>query len=247
MDCISLLLLIALGGSCGGVASAIAQNNVNNSYKIRVPFSFDKNTQEARLVALGILGNIIIGAAASISIFFVAGPIFNLEPTNQTTIASSNQKQKVVPIIFDPLVILKLPEKQAIDYAKIFSISVAAGFAGISLMENMAQRVTDITNTTFSGDEQHRANDTVILQEEKENEDGKTKTTAILSSQEEDRKAISLTPTNVIESAQKQVEATDNLANKTPSSEEALNQLPSENSEKGFKASNDKLMVGSSK
>lgn len=245
MDCISILLLIALGGSCGGVASAIAQNNVNNSYKIRVPFSFDKNTQEARLLTLGILGNIVIGAAASVSIFFIAGPIFNLEPTNPATISSSNQKPKFVLMIFDPLAILNLPEKQAIDYAKIFSISVAAGFAGISLMENMAQRIADITSTTFSGDEQHKAKDTVILQEEKE-ENGKTKTTAILSSQE-DRKVISLTPTNAIESAQKQVEAIDDLAMKTPSSEEALNQLSSENSEEGFKVSNNKSMVDSSK
>lgn len=171
MDCISILLLMAFGGSCGGVASAIAQNNVDNSYKIRLPFLLDKNTKEARLVPLGILGNIIIGAAASTSIFFIAVPLFNLK-TPATT-----------------------PEEQA----KVFSLSVAAGFAGINLMESMATR---IKNTVLSEEEHHISKDLALVKKEKD-EDGKTTETAILVSEDEDHKAIGSDPTNITKKAAK--------------------------------------------
>jgi len=89
MDYISLLLLMAFGGSCGGFASGIAQNNENNSYEVRVPFLRTKNNG-ARLVPLGILGNMIIGATASISIFFIAVPLFNLKFQQLLLLTSHN-------------------------------------------------------------------------------------------------------------------------------------------------------------
>ena len=224
MNCISILLFMAFGGSCGGVACAIAQNNVDNSYKVRVPFFLDKNTKEARLVPLGILGNIIIGAAASISIFFVAVPLFNLKTSANTP---ANQQQGASP------------EEQA----KLFSLSVAAGFAGINLMESMAKRITD---TVVSKEEQHSSKDAAIVKTETE-ENGKTTQTAMLLSQKEDHKAIGLAPTDIIELEQKQVKYADNSANNTPVDEEALNQLASEPGEKYSKASNGKPMVDSSK
>lgn len=234
MDCVSILLLIALGGSCGGVASAIAQNNLNNSYKIRVPFLLDKNTQESRLIPLGILGNIIIGAAASTSIFFVAGSLFNLNTT------ANHGEKREQPAIFDRSEFINLPEEQATDYAKLFSISVAAGFAGITLMENMARRVT---HTVFS--EEHRSKEAVIVQKEKE-ENGKTTDTAMFLSQGESHKAINSASTDIIDLAQKQVKNTDDSGDEI-SSNEALNQLPTESLKEDFKALNDKSMVGSSK
>lgn len=198
MDCISILLLMAFGGSCGGVASAIAQNNVDNSYKVRVPFFLDKNTKEARLVPLGILGNIIIGATASISIFFVAVPLFNLKTSVNTP---TNQQQRA----------------SHEDQAKLFSLSVAAGFAGIKLMESMAKRITD---TVVSEKEQHGSKDAAIVKTETE-ENGKTTQTAMFLSQKENHKAISLAPTDITELKQKQVKYADNSANSTPANEEA--------------------------
>ncbi len=120
MSYFSLILLIALAGSCGGFASAIAQPDRHNSYKIRLPFLLDRKSGEAKLLPLGFFGNIIIGAAASISIFFVASPLFNIEPD-----LPSDQPS----------------QKEIITFAKLFSLSVAAGFAGINLMEKMVDRV----------------------------------------------------------------------------------------------------------
>ena len=120
MSYFSLILIIALAGSCGGFASAIAQPDRRNSYKIRLPFLLDRNSGEAKLLPLGFFGNIIIGAAASISIFFVASPLFNIEPN-----PPSDQPS----------------QKEIITFAKLFSLSVAAGFAGINLMEKMVDRV----------------------------------------------------------------------------------------------------------
>ena len=120
MSYFSLILLIALAGSCGGFASAIAQPDRHNSYTIRLPFLLDQNSGEAKLLPLGFFGNIIIGAAASISIFFVASSLFNIEPN---------------PLSDPP------SQKEIITFAKLFSLSVAAGFAGINLMEKMVDRV----------------------------------------------------------------------------------------------------------
>lgn len=224
MDCISMLLLIALGGSCGGIASGIAQNNLNNSYKVRLPFLFEPNTKEARLLPLGILGNIIIGVAASTSIFFVAGPLFNLENTTNTT--SISQEQRVVPMIFNPSEILNLPENQATDYVKIFSISVAAGFAGISLMEGMAQRVTD---TVFS-EEQRTSSDAVKLEEEAK-PDGTFKRTLTASSQQEELNKVEKPASIDAIKSNENIEDTNDSSN-TISAQESFKQLDSLDAEK---------------
>lgn len=143
MTFLSILLLVTLGGACGGFASAIAQQNVENSYKIRVPFLLDKKGEEARLIPLGCLGNILTGAAASVSIFFVIGPLFNLEPKlskieapfSASNPAEVQQEQNFIIEVFNP------PRDETITYIKLFSISVAAGFAGIPLMEILASKV----------------------------------------------------------------------------------------------------------
>lgn len=191
MDFFSMLLLIAFGGSCGGIASGIAQNNLNNSYEIRLPFLFNKDTKEARLLPLGILGNIIIGAAASTSIFFVAGSLFNLEPSTSRLQGQNNSipQERKLPTIFNTAELLNLPEERATDYAKMFSISVAAGFAGISLMEGMAKRVT---NTLVS--DKQRTSDEAVKVEKEAKLDGTTKTTVTKLSQEKEKSHKVLNP-----------------------------------------------------
>ena len=212
MDYISLLLLMAFGGSCGGFASGIAQNNENNSYEVRVPFLRTKNNG-ARLVPLGILGNMIIGATASISIFFIAVPLFNLKIPATT---SANQPQ------WPPVE----------DQAKLFSLSVAAGFARINLMESMARRIT----STVSEKEGHNSRAELLVQKETD-ENGKVTETAHLVSQKDDHKEIT---TNL---EPNQVNSADNSANNTPSNKETLNQLVSEPTE----PLNGKSMLDSSK
>nr|WP_322715940.1 hypothetical protein [Nostoc sp. ChiQUE02]MDZ8228797.1 hypothetical protein [Nostoc sp. ChiQUE02] len=151
MDLFSIIFLIALGGSFGGITSAVAQNNLNNSYSIRVPFLVEKDSREARIIPLGFLGNIIIGAAASISIFFIADSLFNLQQNqpsqNQDKTSTINNR---IPTIFNPSKVLNFSNQEATNYAKIFSISVAAGFAGISIMEGISKRVESAVTTDQS-------------------------------------------------------------------------------------------------
>lgn len=212
MNYISLLLLMAFGGSCGGFASGIAQNNENNSYEVRVPFLRSKNN-EARLVPLGILGNMVIGATASISIFFIAVPLFNLKIPTTT---SANQ-----------------PQSSPVEYqAKLFSLSVAAGFAGINLMESMARRI----RSTVSEKERYNSKDELPVQKETD-ENGKVTETAHLVSEKHDHKEIT---TNL---EANQVNSADNSANNTPANKETLNYFVSEATE----ASNGKSMLNSSK
>ncbi|MBD2100623.1 hypothetical protein [Leptolyngbya sp. FACHB-261] len=132
MDFVSLVLLIALAGSCGGLTSAIAENRKDSSYTVKIPFQFDQKRQEARSVPLGCLGNILIGAAASISIFFVVGPLFNLEPKAPAKDALPVDQQDSW---------LSIPPSETILYAKLFSLSVASGFAGISLLPTIAGQI----------------------------------------------------------------------------------------------------------
>lgn len=213
MDYISLLLLMAFGGSCGGFALGIAQNNHNNSYEVRVPFLRDKNNNESRLVPLGILGNMIIGAAASISIFFIAVPLFNLQ------IPAGN-----------PAIQSQLPSAE--DQAKLFSLSVAAGFAGINLMESMARRIT----STVTEKEEHNLKDELLL-ENKIDENGQVTKTAHFLSQKSAHKEIT---TNL---EQNHSNSADNVANNPPVNQEILNQSVSEATE----ASNGQSMLNSSK
>ncbi|MHC5611833.1 MAG: hypothetical protein ACYTXA_12660 [Nostoc sp.] len=212
MDYISLLLLMAFGGSCGGFASGIAQNNENNSYEIRVPF-LRSNNNESRLVPLGILGNIIIGATASVSIFFIAVPLFNLKIPATT---SANQ--------------LQWPSVE--DQAKLFSLSVAAGFAGINLMESMARRIT----STVSEKEEYNSKHEQRTEKTIEPNGKVTETTEVLS-QQKDSKAltVSLEP-HLVNSA-------DNSANNTSVDKETFNHSASETTE----GSNGKSMLNSSK
>jgi hypothetical protein len=212
MDYISLLLLMAFGGSCGGFASGIAQNNENNSYEIRIPF-LRSNNNESQLVPLGILGNIIIGATASISIFFIAVPLFNLKIPANTSVSQ--------------------PQGPSVeDQAKLFSLSVAAGFAGINLMESMARRIT----STVSEKEGHNSRDELLVQKETD-ENGKVTETAHLVSQKHDHKEIT---TNL---EPNQVNSADNSANNTSADKETFNHLVSETTE----GSNGKSMLNSSK
>lgn len=212
MDYISLLLLMAFGGSCGGFASGIAQNNENNSYEVRVPFLRTKNNG-ARLVPLGILGNMIIGATASISIFFIAVPLFNLKIPATT---SANQPQ------WPPVE----------DQAKLFSLSVAAGFAGINLMESMARRIT----STVSENEEHNSKLEQISQKTVE-PNGKVTEAAYTLAEKHDHKEI----TTDLE--QNHSNSVDNAVNNLPVNQEISNQSVFEATE----ASNGKSKLDSSK
>ncbi len=74
MDFASITLLIAFAGACGGLTSAIVQDNLDNSYLIRLPFLLDKTGKQVRLVPLGFLGNILIGAGRAFQSFLSSAP-----------------------------------------------------------------------------------------------------------------------------------------------------------------------------
>ena len=113
-----LLLLISLGGSMGGSASAIAQKHQGKT----VSFSF-------------MLENMLTGAAASISMFFLIESLFGLSPNSFTKGIQSEQINSKTNTIIVAL------EKETIVCAKLFSLSVAAGFAGIPLMNSLSKQL----------------------------------------------------------------------------------------------------------
>jgi len=67
------LLVIALSGSAGGI---ILGMTVRTSHKLRIPFS-------GRLLEIAFIGDALVGAAASIAVFFVTGPLFDLTLTQE--------------------------------------------------------------------------------------------------------------------------------------------------------------------
>ncbi|MGK7892466.1 MAG: hypothetical protein AB4372_02140 [Xenococcus sp. (in: cyanobacteria)] len=142
-----LVFLTLIGGGFGGMASAIAQKHKGNTRH----YSLLKH-------AFFYPEKIITGAAASICMFFFLAPLFNLEPTSiklednrstniilNTDIKVGSMKDIVASITVITLNVIDeimLPlRKEPIVYTKILSFSVAAGFAGVPLMETVSKQL----------------------------------------------------------------------------------------------------------
>ena len=113
-----LLLLISVGGSIGGSASAIAQKHQGKT----VSFNF-------------ILENMFTGAAASVSMFFLIESLLGISPNFFNKIVYSEQIHSERDAI-----ILALNE-ETIIFTKLFSLSVVAGFTGIPLMNSLSKHL----------------------------------------------------------------------------------------------------------
>ncbi|MFQ5462587.1 MAG: tetratricopeptide repeat protein [Phycisphaerae bacterium] len=79
------LLVIVLSGSAGGI---ILGMTVRTSHKLRIPFT-------GRLLEIAFLGDALVGAAASVALFFVTGPLFDLTLTQEM---ASDQWIKVMAL-----------------------------------------------------------------------------------------------------------------------------------------------------
>lgn len=102
----TLLLAIVLSGAFGGLVFGIF---TKNQYKIRVPF-------KGNLLEIGFIGDLMVGSAASITIFFVAGPLFNFNINNITTNDC---------------------------FVKVIALGVLSGFTGIRLMTGMSSKLLE--------------------------------------------------------------------------------------------------------
>lgn len=101
-----LLLTIVLSGSFGGLVFGIF---AKNKYQIRIPI-------KGNLLEIGFIGDIMVGSAASITIFFVAGPLFNFNISNM---ASHD------------------------CFIKVIALGVLSGFTGIRLMTGMSSKLLE--------------------------------------------------------------------------------------------------------
>ena len=120
-----LVLLTSIGGSFGGLASAIAQKHKGK-------------TEDYGLLKHAFFGSekMITGSAASICMFFFLGSLFNLEPVSlKKNFTSKNTEQDITAEFILPL------REEPIVFTKILSFSVAAGFAGVPLMETVSKQL----------------------------------------------------------------------------------------------------------
>ncbi|QEL14610.1 tetratricopeptide repeat protein [Limnoglobus roseus] len=101
---IVILVVIIVSGSFGGLVMGFDSDRRN---RISLPF-FKRGTVE-----LGFVGDMLIGAAASIAIQFVAEPLFSTSPGNY----SMNTVR---------------------DYVRTASLGVISGFAGFRVLSSMA-------------------------------------------------------------------------------------------------------------
>ena len=101
-----VLLIIAVPSFCGGIVFGILSGKSN---KLRLPLS-------GKLIELGFLGDALVGVAAAVSIFFIAGPLLNLKLDNLTHMEGQ---------------------------IKIISLSLLSGFAGVRVLTSMSSQLLD--------------------------------------------------------------------------------------------------------
>lgn len=101
-----VLFVIITSSFCGGIVFGMI---TRNSHKLRMPFS-------GKLIELGFLGDALIGVAAGISVFFIAGTLLNIKLSSM-----SNLDEQI----------------------KVIAISVLSGFAGVRLLTSMSSQLLD--------------------------------------------------------------------------------------------------------
>ncbi len=104
-DIIYDLLCIAFSGAFGGLVFGIF---TTNTYKVKLPFS-------GKLLELGFIGDILTGTAASIAIFFIAAPLFNLK-------IGSAEKDCCI---------------------KVIALGILSGFTGMKLLSIMSSKLME--------------------------------------------------------------------------------------------------------
>lgn len=105
----NILLVLSIISGAGGFGGLVYGLFSRNSYKLRLPFY-------GKLIEIGFLGDILVGIAASITVFFIAGPLFSLKLTE----------------ISDPEC-----------YIKIIALGVLSGFTGIRLLSGMSSKLLE--------------------------------------------------------------------------------------------------------
>lgn len=103
---VKILAIIMTSGAFGGLIFGLF---TQSTYKVRVPFS-------GKLLEVGFVGDMIVGVGAAISIFFVAGPLFNLK--------------------FNI-------EMDAQAYLQIIALGIISGFTGIRLLSSMSDKLLE--------------------------------------------------------------------------------------------------------
>jgi hypothetical protein len=108
-----LILVVALLGAGGGIAAELLQNRGNVTGAIQLP----THATGSRLVDLGIVGSMIIGAVAAIAVLYV------IPPTTATAAAASNATTT------------------SYDIVKGVALSILAGSAGRGLLTSLQSRL----------------------------------------------------------------------------------------------------------
>ena len=101
---ISTILVIAVSGSFGGIILGLAKRT---SHKIRMPII-------GKLIEIGFLGDILVGAGASVALFFVAAPLLDI------TFADGQTQTQ---------------------WIKIVSLGVISGLAGMKILTSTASHI----------------------------------------------------------------------------------------------------------
>jgi hypothetical protein len=101
-----ILKTIILSGAFGGFVFGL---HSGNAYKIRLPIT-------GKTIELGFLGDVLMGIAASVTVFFVAGALFGLQVSEKVTT--------------DSLI-------------KMIALGVVSGFAGIRVLSGMSSKLME--------------------------------------------------------------------------------------------------------
>lgn len=105
-DILQVLMVIIFAGGFGGFVFGL---HSNNSYKVRLPIN-------GKSLEAGFLGDILVGMAASVTIFFVADALFGLQMS-------------------------KTPTTECL--IKIIALGVLSGFAGIKVLSSMSSKLME--------------------------------------------------------------------------------------------------------
>jgi hypothetical protein len=108
-----LILVVALLGAAGGVAAELLQNRGNVTGAVQLPM----HATGSRLVDLGVVGSMIIGAVAAVAVLYLVPPTTTTAATASTAATTSY------------------------DIVKGVALSILAGSAGRALLTSLQSRL----------------------------------------------------------------------------------------------------------
>ncbi len=112
-----LLFWIVGAGAFGGLVDGLI---VKHTYKLKIPYLSRKEEGETPRwshVELGFVGDILVGATASIAVFVVAGGLFNVNLQEFFTAGET--------------------------YVRVLALGVLSGFAGIRLLRGLSEKMVE--------------------------------------------------------------------------------------------------------